>query len=357
MHSIVVRNVNQAFPAALVLLRSPAHTRRVAPRGKSTIEVTAPVATTYTRPLERVLHNPERDANPFFHFFEALWLLAGREDVRFLRFFLERIAEYSDDGLVFHGAYGARLFSLSRGTSTHMLGVQNQVRNVVDILQADPDSRRAVAAIWQPLLDGEYTGKDMPCNCTLAFKIREGHLNMTVFNRSNDMLWGAYGANVVQFSTLLEYVAALLGVPVGAYVQVSDSFHVYDGEPLWQRVCEGGINTHDPYEENIPAPVRPYPLVSDPVYFLRDMNAFLREATSCMEIPHAYAFNSKAYGNDYFDHVARPLLNAFVAYKAQDFASALRFAGMCLASDWNLAATEWLERRKKKHALKQEAHA
>ena len=32
-------------------------------------------------------------------------------------------------------------------------------------------------------------------------------LCMTVCNRSNDMLWGAYGANVVHMSMLQEFVA------------------------------------------------------------------------------------------------------------------------------------------------------
>jgi hypothetical protein len=59
--------------------------------------------------MERVLFDSVRDANPFFHFMEALWILAGRSDVEWLAQWLPSIADYSDDGVSFHGAYGMRL--------------------------------------------------------------------------------------------------------------------------------------------------------------------------------------------------------------------------------------------------------
>ena len=50
---------------------------------------------------------------------------------------------------------------------------------------------------------------------------------MTVTNRSNDMIWGAYGANAVHMSVLLEYMAGMLGYGVGAYYQFSNNLHAY----------------------------------------------------------------------------------------------------------------------------------
>jgi hypothetical protein len=37
-----------------------------------------PVTSVYRNPCERVLMDPLRDANPFFHLMESLWMLAGR---------------------------------------------------------------------------------------------------------------------------------------------------------------------------------------------------------------------------------------------------------------------------------------
>src|SRR5438132_1260003 len=39
-----------------------------------------PVIITYQKPIERVLFNQARDCNVFFHLFEALYMLAGRQD-------------------------------------------------------------------------------------------------------------------------------------------------------------------------------------------------------------------------------------------------------------------------------------
>ena len=52
--------------------------------------------------------------------------------------------------------------------------------------------------------------EEIPCNTAIYFKVREGKLNMTVSNRSNDVIWGTFGANVVHMSILQEYVAYFL---------------------------------------------------------------------------------------------------------------------------------------------------
>jgi hypothetical protein len=76
---------------------------------------------------------------------------------------------------------------------------------------------------------------------------------MTVFCRSNDLIWGAYGANAVHMSILQEYVACGLARPVGHYWQVSNNYHVYESAivPIAARMLQP---THwldeftDPYE-------------------------------------------------------------------------------------------------------------
>ena len=104
------------------------------------------------------------------------------------------------------------------------------------MLRADPDSRRAVLQIWDAEADLGVPSKDIACNTQAMFKVRGGQLNMLVSNRSNDIVWGCYGANAVQFSMLLEYMAARIGVAPGTYRQVSDSFHAYhDTWPEDQR--------------------------------------------------------------------------------------------------------------------------
>ena len=174
MKSITVRNVNHVLPLAMALLRDIG--KRVAPRGLETLEIVGPFATVYERPEEMVLFDPLRDANPFFHFFEALWILQGRQDVAFLAWFLPRMADFSDDGVTFHAPYGYRL--------REGFGF-DQIEFCIKALRADPDTRQAVMSIWHPGLDWKAT-KDRPCNDMVMFKLRDGKLRMTVCNRSND---------------------------------------------------------------------------------------------------------------------------------------------------------------------------
>ena len=103
---ITVDNVNEALPRALALVKE--HGVSSSSRGIETLRVPGPVSTIYRNPTRRVLFDVVRDANPFFHLIEAMWVLAGSRRVELPRHFLDGIARYSDDGKVFHGAYSYR---------------------------------------------------------------------------------------------------------------------------------------------------------------------------------------------------------------------------------------------------------
>ena len=65
-----------------------------------TIGFIDPVLIQYSDPLKRVLLNSARDANPFFHLYEALWMLNGNNDVESLKYFTSKIADLAiDDGM------------------------------------------------------------------------------------------------------------------------------------------------------------------------------------------------------------------------------------------------------------------
>lgn len=325
MYSIRVNNVNEALPIGLALLRDCGV--RVAPRGEATIEYPGPVATTYIEPCHRVLMDKVRDANPFFHLFESLWILAGRSDVAFLEQFNSNIANYSDDGVVFHAPYGHRL--------RKAFGF-DQIEAVIKELDENPDSRRAVLCIWDPRSDLNQQSKDIPCNDTIFFKLRKRRLNMTVCCRSNDVVWGAYGANAVQFSMLLEYVAAHLAVPVGQYTQISDSFHVYEKVPYWQQwltAHQSGYYTSDPYID-----MTTYPLFRQIKLFDFDLLQFFRQY-DIGQLPHMTCVSTT------FGYVVLPMLRAWMSYKKRNIDKAIFEASAIISEDWSTACKQWLERR------------
>jgi len=60
-------------------------------------------------PQKRTLLYPKRGNNPFATLAETMWVLAGRNDMKFLTMFLPRAADFSDDGQVWRAGYGPRL--------------------------------------------------------------------------------------------------------------------------------------------------------------------------------------------------------------------------------------------------------
>lgn len=184
-------------------------------RGFGTIEKMNYI-TEITMPWHHCHMVPGRRWNPWLAMSEALWILAGRSDIKPLLPFNKNIASFSDDGVTNYGAYGPRIMS--------------QIPEMIERLQKDPNDRRAVISIWRDI-DLWANTKDPPCNDMLLFKIRYDRLHMTVINRSNDLHWGLYAVNIPTFGILLDWLAARLGVAMGTQTHLSNSLHVYTGGP------------------------------------------------------------------------------------------------------------------------------
>ena len=224
-----VRNLDEALAElASILDFCPAVERR----GMRVHEIQGVTSVTIHRPLERLALNPARQLNPWVTLAEFPWLMAGRSDVGWLLPYLPRAADYADDGRYWRAGYGPRLRSWGRQYFGSPLGEVDQVAKVVAMLQGDPFTRQAVISIWDPAVDLGAKTKDMPCTNWLHFQVREvgGRrlLDLTVVMRSNDVLWGFSGVNVVNFTLLLELVAMLSGLDMGVYRHVSTNMHVYE---------------------------------------------------------------------------------------------------------------------------------
>ena len=64
---------------------------------------------TLTEPWDRYPRLPLRKASLPAQIAETMWVLAGRNDVEWLSYYLPRAAEFSDDGKTWRGGYGPRL--------------------------------------------------------------------------------------------------------------------------------------------------------------------------------------------------------------------------------------------------------
>ena len=342
MRVIEASSADQALERGLRLLKYSSERRET--RCGPALVSPDPVTTLYVNPSRRVLLHPWRDANPFFHLMEGLWMLAGRRDVASLLPFNARLAEFSDDGETFHGAYGRRWRFWPDEASE---GCYDQLRVIVERLRSNPGCRRQILQMWDPALDLGYVGKDAPCNlCVHLQRDSTGRLDMTVFCRSNDAVWGAYGSDVVTFSLLQEYLAAAIGCSVGRYWQVSDNFHGYvsTAEPLLAHV--GVEDAPDRYETPDPwLAVNVYPLVHRVEQFDAELGVVFGDDRDLAE-------NPSSYEEPFLRRVVAPMLQAWRCVKDETtpdkvlrYESALMALGGAARCDWRSACEEWLRRR------------
>lgn len=335
MHVIRARNVNHAYCQGITYLRQ--HGQHAKSRAGDVLQAVLPVTTVYTHPMERVLFVHDRNANPIFHVMEALWMLAGRKDATWLdQFVSDFSARFAEPDGMQHGAYGFRWrrhFDLAGGGEEPL----DQLEAVITALRQNKSDRRVVIQMWDPMADLRADKKDVPCNLNVTPRIVNGCLDITVMCRSNDAIYGAYGANAVHFSVLQEYLAAKIGVKVGTYYQISNNFHLYT-DVLYKIHKYGTPPSHDwQYEYRAVAPTS---VVTNPTTFDQELQHFMA-APSNME--------PSDFTNEFFRDIAIPMLTANDWRKRGELDKALgACANMSQYSDWRFATESWLKHLKAK---------
>ncbi len=171
-------------------------------------------------PGQRVTFAPSRRVNIVFNFAEALWYLAGRDDLDFIAYYASTMRSYSMDGRCLTGtAYGPKIFG---GARRH-----RQYDTIVDLLTRDPDSKRAVIQIFDADELRVADNIDVSCTLGLQFFLREGRLHAIAYMRANDACRGMV-SDVFSFTMIQEFLASQLGAELGTYTHVAGSLHIYE---------------------------------------------------------------------------------------------------------------------------------
>jgi hypothetical protein len=334
------------------------------------IRIRTPLLITYTTPTLRVLMNEERLCNPFLHLYEAFYMLAGRRDVESLAKFAKRMKTFSDDGQTFHASYGHRW--------RHHFG-GDQLKTVIENLRKNPDSRREVLQMWDCRSDlvgfehegFRYAGRDhymdgnqlyrkgpnsvldsvdLPCNTQVYVQACQGHLDITVTNRSNDIFWGMLGSNHVQFSFLLEYLAAMAGLKVGLYHHFTTNAHYYTDHFSPEKVqamhedTDTAVDFYRALSEGPSSHVRDHtiPLVSSPESFDIEAERF---ASDPFDKEHWQLDSNQRFIRE----VAHPMMNAWYAHKKKVYDLAFDNIAEIKQPDWQFASRMFMNMLARKH--------
>jgi thymidylate synthase len=122
--------------------------------------------------------------------------------------------------------YHERLFSYRLPSGE----IIDQIRRVIEKLKKAPYTRRAQAITWQPWRD--LSSEHPPCLQRLWFRVINERLVLHAHMRSNDALKAAF-MNMYAFTELQKYVAERVGVELGYYMHIVDSYHVYERDWKW----------------------------------------------------------------------------------------------------------------------------
>ena len=130
----------------------------------------------------------------------------------------------------------------------------------------------------------------------------------------------------------------MVGVPVGRYWQISNNFHAYlDTLDKVRTISNRPL--YNPYRAEL---VCPFPLVANSgSKFIEECEVFCAQG------------HEGIYSEPFFNEVAIPILYTWLAWKKHkvDFdwpITALACLSDCKATDWYLAANDWIQRRVKK---------
>jgi thymidylate synthase len=137
--------------------------------------------------------------------------------------YARQLIEGSNNKFDYH--YHDQLFKWSEYHIHGVKKVHNQIQFIIDKLKEQPESRRAVAIVFDPNKH-QYTDESVPCLQLVQMLYRGGRLHMRVIFRSNDMLT-ASGLNMYGLTHLQKVIADELDYNVGSYTHIALTPHIY----------------------------------------------------------------------------------------------------------------------------------
>jgi thymidylate synthase len=167
-----------------------------------------PLVTTKKIHLKSVIH-------------ELLWFLAGDTNIGYLNEHGVRIwDEWADAGGDLGPVYGAQWRSWPAVDGESI----DQMRQVVEQIRANPNSRRLIVSAWNP---AEVEKMALPpCHTLFQFYVADGRLSCQLYQRSADIFLGV-PFNIASYALLTMMVAQVTGYKPGDFVHTFGDAHLY----------------------------------------------------------------------------------------------------------------------------------
>ncbi|MCH2021336.1 MAG: thymidylate synthase [Saprospiraceae bacterium] len=154
--------------------------------------------------------------------YELLWFLNGDTNVKYLQENGVRIwNEWADENGDLGPVYGKqwRSWSTSDGNTI------DQIKEVIDTLKTNPNSRRIIVNAWN-VSDLPQMAL-MPCHTMFQFYVADGKLSCQLYQRSADCFLGV-PFNIASYALLTMMIAQVCDLDLGDFVHTFGDAHLYN---------------------------------------------------------------------------------------------------------------------------------
>jgi len=152
---------------------------------------------------------------------ELLWFLKGDTNIKYLRDNGVRIwDEWADKNGELGHVYGYQWRNWPAPDGKHI----DQIKQVIDTLKNNPDSRRIIVSAWNV---GEIEQMALPpCHAFFQFYVADGKLSCQLYQRSADIFLGV-PFNIASYALLTMMVAQVCNLKLGEFIHTLGDAHIY----------------------------------------------------------------------------------------------------------------------------------
>ena len=153
---------------------------------------------------------------------ELLWFLNGDTNVKYLQDNGVRIwNEWADANGNLGHIYGYQWRSWPDYEGGHI----DQIKEVIDTIKNNPDSRRIIVNAWNV---ADIKNMNLPpCHAFFQFYVADGKLSLQLYQRSADTFLGV-PFNIASYALLTMMVAQVCGLEPGDFVHTFGDVHIYN---------------------------------------------------------------------------------------------------------------------------------
>ena len=153
---------------------------------------------------------------------ELLWFLKGDTNVKYLQANGVRIwNEWADENGDLGHIYGYQWRSWPDYDGGHI----DQIKEAIDTIQNNPDSRRIIVSAWNV---ADLPQMNLPpCHAFFQFYVANGKLSLQLYQRSADIFLGV-PFKIASYALLLMMVAQVTGLEAGDFVHTLGDAHIYN---------------------------------------------------------------------------------------------------------------------------------